>query len=597
LTNSTPRSYCSPVNRRADLFAILFVAGVWALVVALVGVGGDFPLNDDWAYAYSARHLLRTGELRILDWAAPSLLTHALWGAGLLRLLGDSYVVLRCGTLAWALVALLCVYSLARSAALEPRVAVVAPLALGLSPWFVNLAFTYMTDVPWLALMLAALVAFVHALHPRSAERPRPAFLLLCGALVGAAALTRQLAIIVTPAFAMALGLDAARRHGARWRWPAARGCLLFGGPVAALFVPYQIWYTRIHGATLANRDTFGRILEVRPLHLINHSLSTLNYAGLWLFPLALALVYRRRLFEVTTRRQAGLVLAVFASFALAVPLGANGGPGRMLRPASTLHPLMPYLGNVFYLVGLGPPTMSGVYWGQAPLPHSGIWLGVLLTMASTLGGVAGAGLFVTVVRRIRHSSPAEQDSRPWMLRALLAAFAGVYLLWLIGTSTFIFDRYLLPLLPVVVLLGLDAAPREVACSRVVVACLAVSGLFSMALTREYLAWNDARDRAVRALHARGVPPADIDGGFEQNGPLHFEAFVKRTGKLLSGEFFWVEGARYRISFWPSRTPECTTEERYPYWTWPGGGDPAIYVLHCPAPSDGPAVDPRVPGR
>ena len=28
--------------------------------------------------------------------------------------------------------------------------------------------------------------------------------------------------------------------------------------------------------------------------------------------------------------------------------------------------------------------------------------------------------------------------------------------------------------------------------------------------------------------------------------------------------------------FWPSRTPDCTTEERYPYWTWPGGGDPAV---------------------
>jgi hypothetical protein len=172
------------------------------------------------------------------------------------------------------------------------------------------------------------------------------------------------------------------------------------------------------------------------------------------------------------------------------------------------------------------------------------------------------------------------------MVRALLAGVGGAYLLWHLATGAFIFDRYLLPLLPVVVVLGLDAAPPDLCRSPVVAACLCGSGLFSAALTHEYLSWNDARDRAVRALQARGVPPADIDGGFEHNGPARFEAYLKRTGKLGSGESFWVEGARYRISFQPSHTPECSTQERYPYWTWPGGGDPAIYVLDCPAPSD-----------
>src|ERR1700674_2326417 len=101
--------------KRSDVLAILLVVAVWALVVGLVGLGGDFALNDDWAYAYSARHLLHTGELRILDWAAPSLATHALWGAGALRLLGDTYVALRCGTLLWALGAILCLYGLGRT--------------------------------------------------------------------------------------------------------------------------------------------------------------------------------------------------------------------------------------------------------------------------------------------------------------------------------------------------------------------------------------------------------------------------------------------------------------------------------------------------
>jgi hypothetical protein len=247
----------------------------------------------------------------------------------------------------------------------------------------------------------------------------------------------------------------------------------------------------------------------------------------------------------------------------------------------------MPYLGSLIYLVGLGPPTLGDVFWGAAPVPHPGVWLGVLLTVASTVGGVAGTGLLWTAGRRILQAPPEEQDSRPRLVRALLAALAGLLFVWYTGTAPFVFDRYLLPILPIVVLLGLHAAPPHAARSPVIVATIAVIGLFSTVMTREYLSWNDARDRAVRALHARGIPATDIDGGMEVNAPVHFEPYLKRTGRLDDDGTFWVRGAPYRLGFWPSRTPECTTEERYPYWTWPGGGDRAIYVLHCAARSEG----------
>ena len=67
------------------------------------------------------------------------------------------------------------------------------------------------------------------------------------------------------------------------------------------------------------------------------------------------------------------------------------------------------------------------------------------------------------------------------------------------------------------------------------------------------------------------------------NGPRHFQSYVRRTGLLLWKEgSFWIEDAPYRISFSPSRSSACATEEHYPYWTWPGGGERAMYVLHCP---------------
>jgi hypothetical protein len=593
------------IGKRGDLYAMSALVAIWALVIAFVGVGGDYPLNDDWAYAYSARHLLETGELRILDWVAPSLATHALWGALALKLLGDSYVSLRCGTLAFALCALVSLYALARRGAMTPSSALFVALGLGLSPWFVNLAFTYMTDVPWLAMMLAALLAFSHAVRPRAAgepgAKPRRALLVLAGALLGAASLTRQFAVVMTPAFGLVLVLDARRRHGARWAGSALRDCLFLGLPVAALYTPFHIWLGRVHGVTMANRGSFERMLEVRPWHILANGLSATHYAGLWLFPVAFALLVRGGLGEVVSKRHVVRALPLLGGFAVVMCLAPFFTPDDLARPAAPLHALMPYLGNVFYGFGVGPPTLTETYFGAEPVPHANMLPAAAMTLMSLFGAVVGAGLLVTTARRAR-SALAPVDPDPWepsfghrqALRVLVCLVGGTYLLWILCTSTFVFDRYLLPLLPMVLLLGVDAAPPGLVRTPAAILCLISAGLLSVAANHEYLSWNDARQHAVQALLARGIPDTDIDGGFEVNGPRHFQAFAERSGKLLPNDgTFWVKNPAYRLSFWPSdthvpgkgtppRPSGCTDWGRFPYWTWPLGGDRAIYVAYCP---------------
>ena len=39
------------------------------------------PFVDDWVYAWSVEHLLRTGDLRFLDWAVSQNIAQVLWGA------------------------------------------------------------------------------------------------------------------------------------------------------------------------------------------------------------------------------------------------------------------------------------------------------------------------------------------------------------------------------------------------------------------------------------------------------------------------------------------------------------------------------------
>jgi 4-amino-4-deoxy-L-arabinose transferase-like glycosyltransferase len=610
-------------GRRQDLLALLGLTALWALVITLIGIGGDYPLNDDWAYAWSARHLAETGEVRILDWASPSLVTHMAWGALLVRVFGPSYVVLRVGTLFWALLGLWLLYALGRRAQLGVQRALVLTLGLALSPWFVNLSFTYMTEVPWLTLTLAACLCLACATEDRAVQgpeeasaktTPRAAVLLVgTGLLVGLAALSRQFSMLLLPVLALVAALDARRGAGPWWKqvsWKAlGRGLAVFL-PALLLYGAFHLWYTRVHGPTIANRETWMRMRALRPWHPLSHALAIWHYVGLWLAPLVAAVALAPKALRQTAmpgrqgqgtsfRRAAHVVTCILlVGYAACAFLITYARKHPLLGLHRDMQPTMPFLGNVVYLTGSGPPTLFDVYHGRAPMPHRSLGFGLLLTAISTAAGTVAIGWLLLVGRRMLDAlrqvpgvDPAHATDRADMtwgrarVRLILLGALVPYVLWLLATCPYIFDRYLLPLVPAAFLMALDALPESVSRSRGVLLGLGLFGLYSVLTTREYLAWNAARDRAVRGLEARGIASTDIDGGFEVNGPRHFLGYLRRTGRInTTPGSWWAHGARYRLSFWPSRTPDCRTIERHPFWTWPGARTDAMYVLDCATP-------------
>lgn len=60
----------------------------------IIGIGGDFPLNDDWAYGEGVRHLL-LGDGLIMPAVCASGIAHVALGFIAAKLLGYSYVSLR----------------------------------------------------------------------------------------------------------------------------------------------------------------------------------------------------------------------------------------------------------------------------------------------------------------------------------------------------------------------------------------------------------------------------------------------------------------------------------------------------------------------
>jgi hypothetical protein len=65
--------------------------------------------------------------------------------------------------------------------------------------------------------------------------------------------------------------------------------------------------------------------------------------------------------------------------------------------------------------------------------------------------------------------------------------------------------------------------------SWIAIAAAAPVSWFTIAGTHDYFRWNDARWRAVALAEADGARPEVIDGGYEVNGWLNFDASVSRA--------------------------------------------------------------------
>lgn len=537
---------------------LLWLAAVWLAIVALVDPRGDFPLNDDWAYAATVERLLRDGAYQPHDWAGMTLLSQALWGTLATALFGFSHVVLRASTLVLGFAALAATYLLGRELRAPRAVALAAALALAVNPLFVALSHTFMTDVPMLAGLLGALWAFARALR-----RDSTAAWAAGSAIAVAAVLCRQ------PAIVAPLGLLAAVLvwPAAGWRWRARAAC-------SVLLAVAALW---LYGAVLEAADAVPANYGVRDAFLIRlwrtplpdalqllgrHASTALLYAGLFLLPLLI-------LFEPGWRRTRrawwrwGGVVQLGSAAALTLRLVAGGRP-------------MPLIGNLLIASGIGPVTLHDWYirgLGNDPQLPAGVWLAV------TAAAVAGAALLVAQFASATRQALAARAAGPPLVPLLLASA----LLYVALTClTVQFDRYFLPLVP---LLGLALLPpRGAAPPRrarlVAAALLALWGGFAIAATHDYLAWNRARWAALRQLtDADGIDPRRIDGGPEFNGPRFFTRGTTGGG---GRSWWWVADDEYQIGMGP--VPGYEIVRRVPYRRWLPPGEQAIVVLRRARP-------------
>jgi 4-amino-4-deoxy-L-arabinose transferase-like glycosyltransferase len=497
--NAVPASLARSTQETPAVIAHWPVLGVIALFLAslfIVPTFADVAVGDDWVYTRSVEILVNDGQLKILDLSVVTLVFQVFWGA-LFSLADPSFAAMRLSTIVIVLLSGGAMYGLLRELGVMPGRAALGTALYLFNPLTYGLAFTFMTDPHFTALLVIAMWLYVRGLHP---ERFSPRWILLGSVAASLAFLVRQQGALIPLAVGLYLVL------AGRWRPNAAgfRLAVIVAGVPAGTMVAYYAWLLLIHGApeqqgAFLDQMTEAGVDESRIL-VSRMAFIAIAYIGFFVLPLAVAALPRLRPQWLPGTWPGRVVVALWAMAAIAGWL-IFAGRGKY----------MPYIPQYFSLQGIGPTDVRG---GRAWLVD-GSW-GRYLTYVCLVSTIAFALL---LARRLLASGSPDRASASLLVMIGLWQFIGAlppsfhFRNWIISV-----DRYLLPLLPVAIALLLWAL-RDVRLvmplAWVLVALLAA---FSIAAARDFFVFQEATwDMAEQAVDM-GVPLTKLDGGASWDG-------------------------------------------------------------------------------
>ena len=527
----------------------------------VVHPAGEFPLADDWAYASSVRALLDHGTIELRPWTPAVTLSHVLWGALASLTFGYSVETLRWSTLALGLIGVLATWALLRVVRVGPYLAAVGAATIAVNPLYFGLAGTFMTDVGFLAVSTVALWAFARALRDGSR-----AFFVLGTVASVVATMNRQIGLAIGLGFLLSsLVLGRSRRM---------RSVV----PLTVSIVALGLWqafaldrggpsiFDNVKTAEAAAFLSGGAPLVVG--RVVWNLVGMATYLGLFVFPVAVVTTVVLERNEGRVRRvcrwAAVLLIAAMTTSVL-----------------SRLGLLLPHIGNMWEVTGIGPATLRDAFILKLRhLPEMSGAVRWSITLMGVGGGILAARLLFHASLRIFRGAEYDELRAPWVL---LASVAGAW----VGAVIFapVFDRYWLPILPVLIaLMTLDVGARSEQLVGVrwvyVTACglLVAGAVYSVVAVHDYLAWNAARWSAASWLvDVHGVSPREIDGGYEWNAAhLYDPAYVVGPDR----SWWWVHDDKWLLSFGPIAGRRIVW--RVPFRRWMTDEDGEILVLERP---------------
>jgi hypothetical protein len=436
-----------------------------------------------------------------------------------------------------------------------------------------------MTDVSFTAIFGLAALFFVRALKQDS---PRYIVFGTIASLI--AILNRQLGLALPVGFAVAYVLKSGVSKDSLFR-SIAPVIVCFG-----LYFSFNQWM-KLTGRTPVYYDGFEKILLQTlkggniGLALFRSVERVILYLGWFLFPvfiLVYGCLFRGNSGYRSPWRRLPLVVSLLL-VSVTVSLWRSG------INWSTGDNLLPRGGGWIYREGLGPFTLTDTF--RLRLQHLDL-ISYAYWYPATCFGLLGAalilafGLYFLISNRkslFPRKMSSEQSAIVFLLSVVVIYFAPILLIpW--------FDRYLIPVLPLLAAFGasfLQAEDhREIFGSKLVnwvcgaTSCTALVwiGFLSILGTRDYFTWNRLRWEIAQELIIRGKvsDPKQIDGGLEYNtlsifGEDHQMLPDQKLSEAFDGNRPWA------ITF--GKMPGYSVVKEFPYSNGIPRGTRKLYLL------------------
>jgi hypothetical protein len=538
--------------------------------------------NDDFSYIWTAKVFADTGHVVYNGWATAMLGWQIFLGALFIKVFGFSFTVVRASILVVGMATAALLQRLFVRMGLNEWNATLATLCIAVSPLYLPLTFSFMTDVPGFFAILVCLYGCVRAVQANS-DRAAAGWLIFAALTNAIGGTVRQIAwlgvLVMVPCTAWAI-----RRR---------RGVLIAAAAALAISVAFIAWcsqwfqaqpYAVNEGLLLGNR-----LLSHKPLACLFFSL-----------PILIAFVVHYPLRERWAKVQGAAALAPLLLIALCFAFwqkGFEAAATYLIAPFSDEW-VTPKGLDIHVLLGDRPDVLS-------------MSLRIALTLLIFVAFIAFLICLLNRSRFIELRDPsADARLSSWKLLAILGPFSACYFI-LLETRAKMVERYFLPLIFVFLLLLIRFYQSRIA-SRLPVmtgAAVVVFAVFAVVTMHDLMATERARLEAADELLTAGIPRSEIKAGVDYDGWTQIDmvgylndprlkvprgAYHPQLPTSLPAECaFWFDSytpaiqARYQLSYNPL---PCFSESEFPpleFNTWLSPRHQKIYILKLPINSTG----------
>jgi hypothetical protein len=471
--------------RRAGWAAAAAVIGWYVFALAILHPLTDAPVVDSWLYGSAVRRFLRTGEIRFAGYTQAMPIAQVFYGAAWAREFGASAVSLEIATVVLAIVCGVMFHALARKCGAWRWQALAATGLLVCNPCFTFLSFSFMTEIPFLALVVATHLAFAQA---KGEDARSQLWLWLAAVLAVLAFMIRPFGAMTIAGCVGAILIYEGWLRGDRRIGRARILVMLMPFEVAlAACALFWIWLTVLKPKPWSlqlDEDQFAYIFQV-PLAVYIRAgvLGPALYLGTVLAPLALL-----QLATVRWRKVALVAGAIFGSALLLMQIDHT-------LPVTPEYSCFGGSHNTLLLRG-----MSNRFIWESD------WQYLFLILAS-LGAAGLIIAFAEIFMRMRRATAA-------ILIGSIVYWAATIPLWFYND-----DRYYLVLVPAgAIVLALAPLPRTGLVKGAGFAMILAMGLLSLGGTYSYQRGLGVILAARNGLEREGVPRSAIDAGYSLNG-------------------------------------------------------------------------------